>query len=253
MKKMMIAGAAAAVLAAPVYAELEGELSLTYQNQYDYRGVNELMPQFLVGVDDAIAAEFNASYSLNDQWSLVAGATLATVSDGLSLDHNRYRAGVRYTTACYTVELGYQSQDLNIGGVFGAWGLDTAEIYLNASTKCPLTGGTLNLFAAYDIDMLEGTYVELSLKKGFEINETVSVDLTVGVSYSFDYWENLLGDTGNDFNHAYLTVGLPVAATENLTVTPYVSYSQGFGALDFGGGVEEGDEFSFGVKAAVKF
>ena len=253
MKTTMITGAIAIALAAPAYAELEGELSLSYDSQYSYRGMNDLLSQALGGAtDDAITTELNVSYGLSDQWSLVAGAAVATISDGVDFDQDRYHGGLRYTAECYTLELGYQQQDLPFGGFPGPIGVTTSEIYLNLGTKCPLTGGNLNLFVAHDTDLLEGTYVELSLNKGWDLSETVKLDVTVGVSYSFDYWDNIIA-TGSDFNHAYITVGLPIAATDNLTVTPYVSYSQGFDALDPAGAGEEDDEFIFGVKASVKF
>ncbi|MBT8045171.1 MAG: hypothetical protein KJO79_09495 [Verrucomicrobiae bacterium] len=249
MKKTILAGAAAAALAAPAYAELEGDISLSYDNQYSYRGMNDLLSQVLGGSsDDAITAELNAAYSFNDQWSLVAGATVTTISDGAGFDHDRYRGGIRYTAECFNVELGYQYQNASIRGN----SMDTGEIYLNLGTQCPLTGGDINLFVAHDVDLLDGTYVELSLNKAWEVAESAKLDVTIGVAYSFDYWQNLIG-TGQDFNHAYLTVGLPIAATDNLTVTPYVSYSQGFDALDPAGPAEEDDEFTFGLKAAVSF
>lgn len=250
MKKTIIAGAAAVALAAPAYAELEGEISLSYDSQFNYRGMNDIVSQITNDqTDDAFTAEINALYKLNEQWSLVAGGAITTVSDGVGLDHDRFRGGVRYTGTCYTIELGYQHQQLALGGT----STDTGEIYANIGTKCPLTGGNLNLFVAHDIDILEGTYVELSLNKAWDLCESTKLDVTVGVSYSFDYWDNLIG-TGDDFNHAYITVALPFAATENLTVTPYVTYSQGFDALDVANTpLEEDDEFIFGVKASVSF
>jgi hypothetical protein len=250
IKTTMITGAIAIALAAPAYAELEGELSLSYQNEYSYRGQQKILSQGAAGAntDDAITTELNLSYSINDQWSLVAGASIATI-DYAGADHNRYRAGIRYTADCYTLELGYQDHnDFSANGVTG----DTGEIYLNIGTECPLTGGNLNLFVAHDTDLLEGTYVELSLNKGWDLSETVKLDVTVGVSASFDYWDNVYG-TGDDWNSAYITVGFPIKATDNLTLTPYVSYSEGFGALDPSGVRDEGDDVSFGVKASVKF
>lgn len=258
----MIAGAAAIALAAPAYAELEGDLSLTYNSQYNFRGVNGILSDaaglFGADTDNVYDAELNLAYGLNDNWSLVAGVNINTLSD-TSVDHNRYRAGVRYANDCYSVELGYQYHNLaNVLSSVSGFDLDTSEIYLNVGTKCPLTGGDVNLFVAHDVDQLDGTYVELSLKKGFELSEKVGLDVTVGVAYSFDYWDNIGGtgalNTGSDWNHAYLTLGLPVSATDNLTLTPFVTYSQGFGALDPAGTtLEEDDEFVFGLEASVKF
>ncbi|BDS08585.1 hypothetical protein NT6N_36250 [Oceaniferula spumae] len=254
MKKTIIAAASIVALSAPAYAELEGNLSLTYQSQYSYRGANGILEDaaglFGADTEDVFDTELNLSWKLNDQWSLIAGGNVNTLTD-TSIDHDRYRGGVRYSTECYTLELGYQSQ--NFRTVLG--NIDTDEIYLSVGAKCPLTGADLNLFVAHDIDLLDGTYVELSGHKSWEVCDKTSVGVTVGVSYSFDYWDNVIG-TGNDWNNAYITLSLAYNATENLTVTPYVTYSQGFDALDASGlpgNLEEDDELTFGVKASVKF
>ncbi|MEJ6778808.1 MAG: hypothetical protein QNK86_04960, partial [Akkermansiaceae bacterium] len=137
MKTTMITGAIAIALAAPAYAELEGELSLSYDSQYSYRGMNDLLSQASGGAtDDAITTELNVSYGLSDQWSLVAGAAVNAIisDDAEGVEVARYHGGLRYTAECYTLELGYQQQDLPFGG-FTA----TSEIYLNLGTKCPLT------------------------------------------------------------------------------------------------------------------
>lgn len=246
MKKTIIAGAAAIALAAPAYAEIEGDLSLSYDSQHSFRGMNDLLSQALNGgSDDALTTQLNVSYGLSDQLSFVAGTSLTSISDGQDSTHDSYRGGFLYTTECFTIELGYQHHDFV--SLF-----ETEEIYLNVATECPITGGNLNLFIAHDVDELDGTYVELSLNKTVEVLDSVELDVTVGVSYSFDYWENLI-NTGDDFNHAYITVGMPINATEALTLTPYVSYSQGFDALDSATAGDEDDELTVGLKASVNF
>lgn len=254
MKKTIIAATTIAALSAPAFAELDGDLSLTYHSQFNYRGVNGILEDaanaFGAGdvTEDTFETELNLSWKLNDQWSLVAGGNIHTLTDA-SVDHDRYRAGVRYNTECFHVELGYQSQNLRT--ILGD--LDTDEIYLNVGTKCPWTGADVNLYVAHDLDLLDGTYAELSAHKSWELCEKSSVGLTVGVAYSFDYWDNVIG-TGDDWNHAYLTLSFAYKATDNLTVTPYVTYSQGFDALDVAGTpFEEDDEVTFGLKASVSF
>lgn len=256
MKKTIIAGAAAAGLAAPIYAELEGDLSVTYHSQYSYRGASDIFDEgtaiFGAGnIDNTYEAAVNLSWSLNDQWSVVAGGNVNSVSDS-GIDHDRYRVGLLYTASCYSIEIGYQNQDLRGAG----FNLDTSEIYLNARTKCPLSGATINLYVARDYDAYEGTYAELSLNKVWDLCDKAKLDFTVGVSYSFDYWDVPLG-TGDDWNHGFVTLAFPYQATENLTVTPYVSFTQGFDALDPRTGpfasAEEDAEVIYGVKASVKF
>ncbi|MBT8037912.1 MAG: hypothetical protein KJO21_10240 [Verrucomicrobiae bacterium] len=244
------------MLAAPAYAGLEGELSLTYNSQFNYRGANGILADgasLLLGgadTDNTFDAALDLSYGLNDQFSLVAGASINTLSD-TSVDHNRYRAGVRYTAECYTLEVGYQYQELSNVLLSG---LDTDEIYLNIGTECPLTGGNVNLYIAHDLDLLDGTYAELSWNKAWDLCDKTKVDVTVGVAYSFDYWDNIIA-TGSDWNHAYITVALPYQATDNLVVTPFVTYSEGFDALDATAvaPLKEDGEFVFGVSASVKF
>ena len=223
MKKTMIAGAAAIALAAPAYAELEGDLSLTYNSQYNFRGINEIISDaaglFGADTDNVYDAELNLVYGLNENWSLVGGVNINSLSD-TSVDHNRYRLGVRYTNDCFSIEVGYQHHSLDqvLSGVGALPDLDTDEIYLNIATDCPLTGGRLNLFVAHDTDQLDGTYAELSLNKSWDLNDKVGLDVTVGVSYSFDYWDDIGGlgiiNSGNDWNHAYITVAFPIQAAD---------------------------------------
>ena len=253
MKKTMIAGAVAIALSAPAYAELEGDLSVTYQNQFGYRGVSDIADEAAdplgLSTDDSFDVELNLVWKLSDQWAVVAGGNVNSVSEDNLVDHNRYRAGVRYTAECYTLELGYQHQDLR--SIIG--NLDSQEVYARLSTECPLSGGTLSLLVAHDTDVLDGTYAELSLNKAWDLCDSTKLDVTAGVSYSFDYWDNVIG-TGNDWNHAYVTIALVYQAAENLTISPYVTFSEGFDALDPSGiPVEESGDVVYGVKASVSF
>lgn len=270
MKKTIIAGAAAIALAAPAYAEIEGDISVTYGSQYSFRGVNDILTEALglanLDTDNTYTTDVNVNYALNDQWTLFAGATIRSLSD-TSVDHNSFRIGARYTTDCYTLEFGHQRHQLDsiLNNFIGS--LDTTELYINASTVCPLTGGTLNLFVAHDLDELSGTYAELSLNKVWDLCDKTKLNVTAGVSYSFDYWDDIVSvggvnflDTGSDWNHAYLTIAIDYQATENLTVSPYITFSEGFGALDPSGtpialvnSLEESGEMIYGLKASVKF
>ncbi|MGB0991675.1 MAG: hypothetical protein ACPG32_04310 [Akkermansiaceae bacterium] len=248
MKKTMIAGAAGAavaMLAAPAYAELEGEISLDYQDGYHYRGVSDLIDQF-TNANDTLTSSVDLTYSLNDNWAVVGGASFSTLSN-TGFDHNSWRVGVKYTSECFTAELGFQNQEIETG--FGD--IDTGEIYLNLGTKCPYTGGNVNLFIANDSDVFDGTFVELSWNRAWELCDKCSVDVTAAVSYSFDYWDNFTGN-GSDWNSVSLTVALPYQLTDNLVVAPYIRYSNGLDALDLGA-IEEDDQVGFGVKATVKF
>ena len=278
MKNTIITGAAAIALAAPAFAGapvtytapapapsnlgLSGNISLAYQSQYDFRGISGVAADAAhyygdADTDNVVIAEINAAYAFTENFSLVAGARVNTLSD-TSIDHDTYRFGAVWNQAdCFSVEFGYQYQDFRT--VLG--NADTDELYLNFGVICPWTGADVNLFWAHglsgvesdfgDSDLLDGDYIELNAHKSFELNEWASADITLGVSYSIDYWS-----AGSDWNHWYATLGFPLAATDYLTVTPYVTYTDGLSATSDVAGfdmLDEGDEFFWGVKASVNF
>lgn len=250
MKKLILAGATAVALSAPAYAELEGDLSLTYHSEYQYRGLTDS----IFGGEDTFSAGLNATYGLNGNFSLVGSANVNTLANN-GRDHNNYSLGIRWQGECCSLEFGYRYQDLQFGGVGGAANeLNTDELYLQLGTKCPLTGADVNLLWVRDVDTLDGDYVELSLTKSFDLCENYSVYVTVGAAAAFDYWT-----TADGMNHGFVNVSLPVQVTDNLVLTPFVSYTTGFSALEnevakvVGIPVDEDDNITFGVKATVKF
>ena len=283
MKTTIITGVAAIALAAPAFAGapvvapvpapapsnlgLSGDISLAYQNQYDFRGISGVPAQALSNIgnvgpfggfdtDNVVIAEINADYAFTENFSLAAGARVNTLSD-TSIDHDTYRVAAIWNQAdCFSVEFGYQYHDLRT--VVG--NANTDELYLNFGVICPWTGADINLFWAHSLgglsgfgtstDYLDGDYIELNGHKSFELTEWAAADITLGVSYSIDYWSQ-----GSDFNNWYATLAFPLKATDYLTVTPYVTYTDGLGATEdvFGSGLDEGDEFLWGVKASVNF
>ncbi len=279
MKNTIITGVAAIALAAPAFAGapvtytapapapsnlgLSGNIGLAYQSQYDFRGVSGVFQEIARGGElssnNVFAASINADYAFTENFSVVAGAVLRTLSDGY-IDHNTYRAGVLWQQAdCYSVEFGYQYQDMR--GFYGGRGEgDSDELYLNLGAVCPWTGADVNLFWAHSLneaasfgsfDLLGGDYLELSAHKSFELTDWVSADVTLGISYAMDYWSD-----SSDWNNWYAQLAFPMQATDYLTVTPYVKYTDGLGALEsvYGlTGLDEGDEVLWGVEASVKF
>lgn len=236
--------------AAPSNLGLSGDISLAYQSQYEFRGVSGIADDYFDdrydSDSDVFIADVNAAYAFTENFSLVASARIDTLLGDHLDDHERVSAGIRWTAECYSIEVGYQHHDFN--NFFGA---SSDEIYAALGTVCPWTGADITLFYAHDLDESEGDYFELSLKKGYELNEWASVTLGAGISYSIDYWDDNYSDS-SDFNHWYIGLAVPLKATEYLTVTPYVTYTDGLNALDFDF-VDEGDEVIWGVKASVNF
>ncbi len=248
-KKTITATAVAVALAAPVYAELDGDLSLGYVSEYSFRGLSDS----LGANQNGIGATANIGYSLSDEFRLVGSATAAGLPSagvGQIDGHNLYSAGFQYQLEGFTFELGYMWQALYTDGSPA----HTGEVYGRASTTCAVTGIDLSLLAAYDTQRLEGTYIELGAGKGYELTANVDVRLDAGISAAYNYWTESDG-----LNHAFITLSAPIAVTENLTLSPFISYTYAFSAIDndysklLGGNVSEGEEFIYGLSASVKF
>lgn len=264
MKNTIITGAVAIALAAPAFAGapapyvapeaaptlgISGDMSLGYQSHFEFRG-------FTIDPTDettaAIIADINVAYAFNDNWSAVSGYRLDSFTQGG--DFEQSYLGAVYSNDCWSAELGYRYVDMI--------GISTDELYLDLGVVCPWTGAKVNLLWAHDIDESDGDFFQLSAVKSFELNSWAAIDLGAGISYSRKYWGR--GDdyaqSGNisDWNHWFIGAALPLKATETLTVTPYVYYNDGLGALEFEGNnsvssYSAGDEFIWGVKASVKF
>lgn len=284
MKTTIITGVAAIAFAAPSFAGapvtytaptpapsnlgLSGSIGLAYQSQYDFRGASDIFQQMERSgneYDNAVVADINGDYAFTENFSIVAGAVVRTLPDGWT-DHNTYRAGLVWKQAdCYSVEFGYQYQDMR-GTAGGLGDGDFDELYLKVGAVCPWTGADISLFWAHSLsaawdavlpgeyDMLGGDYIELSGHKSFELTDWAAADITLGISYAMDYWSDQ-----SDFNNWYARLAFPMKATEYLTVTPYVTYTDGLGAMDgtyntsSPNSLDEGDEFFWGVKASVNF
>jgi hypothetical protein len=280
MKNTIITGAVALAFTAPAFAGEEvvtsktviqppaetcnlgftGEIGVGYQSDAYFRGLTG--KTFNDKTADVIIADANFGYAFTENFSLVAATTLrsATGGDGqwaspIIGDLKSYSAGVLWKTEMYSVEVGYQYHDSDNE-------LNFSEIYANAGFICPWTGASLNLLYTYGLGgsgelenadvIADGQFLELSASKAWDLTSCLAVDLSAGVSYSFDYWS-----TQDTWNSYYVTLGLPVKATDSLTVTPYVTYTDGLGAMD---PVELGwhektqqDRVFWGVRASVKF
>lgn len=273
MKNTIITGAFAIALAAPTFAGEEvvasktviepaaptcnlgftGEISLGWQSDYMFRGLTgATIRHGGDGAEDSMIAELNTQYAFNDNWAAVAGATVRSgMETHNSVGHDSFRIGGLWHNDMFSAELGYQYHNVNYAD-------NQDELYLNLGTVCPWTGANVNLFYAYSLDrdtenVLAGDYLELSASKLFAINDCFGIELSGGIAYSFDYWSSNL----DNWNHYYITVGAPYKVGETLTVTPYVTFTDGLSQMypiSVGAGqVDQEDQWVFGVKAAVTF
>ena len=73
---------------------------------------------------------------------------------------------------------------------------------------------------SYDFDLFEGWYIDANLSKSFKVNDILSVVLSggMGAYQSYGYFDN-------GVNHLYLKASVPYVIKQDVTVTPYVKYT----------------------------
>ncbi len=119
-------------------------------------------------------------------------------------------------TETETAEDGMESETV-VGALPG-----TKEVFVSVSVDVVLAP-SLTLY--YDIDEVEDFYAVASLSHSFELAEKVGLDLSASLGYGgSDYNAFYFGSDGSALNDLVLGASLPIAVTENLSVTPAISY-----------------------------
>jgi len=241
---------------------LSGDISVAYQSQYEFRGLTGIPNDYADLFDndsDVIIGDVNAAYGFTEAWSMVAGFRMDSGRSELLGDQENTYVGAIWSNDCYSVGLGYRYLSFNNFADVSAGKNYSSEIDLSVGAVCPWTGAKLNLLWAHGLQSY-GDYVAFSGVKTWEINDWASIDLSAGISYSWDAWDkDNYVKSGNSSNWNSWNIGLaaPLKANEYLTVTPYVYYTDGMSALDFGTygnfDASEDGEFIWGVKASVNF
>jgi hypothetical protein len=133
---------------------------------------------------------------------------------------------------------------------------ETSEFNVGVSTELAYGIG-VGLTYFYDFDLIDGGYLEFETTKSFEMNDQLNIDLSAGVSWSFDYnQERPPGSDGrlDGFNHWFVKAAAPWNFYEDFTLTPYVKYINV--SNDFETEIDTGasdDHFFGGISLAYKF
>ena len=229
------AGTPAAVPPPPVTeaeSAFSAEVSFGYDTFYIFRG-EELFEQ-------AAWAQVAMSFALTDTLTLsLTPWFLSAIEDDYTeldlLPSLTWDAGFAEITAGYA---GYIYPRGSFGGNEGIDDEHEANLTV-ARTFGIFEVGTM---AAYNFDR-EATYLEASVGASFELCATASLDPSVGVGYSSDYY------AADGFTHVLLSLAMPIALTETATLTPYIAGNIPLEVLEEG----QDAELFGGVALAVSF
>lgn len=241
-KKMMgLLAFAAPLVVSQAFAEIEGSVTAGYSSMYEFRGIN--LGDHMAEASVAASTEYNG---------ITFGANIwyASTNDDAAYVENE----VDYTLTAskefgpVTATLGYiyyTYPDYTEG--------NTQEIFLSLGYELPyeviVTG-----YAYYDFDVYDGWYLALDLGKSFGINDQLTLNLNAGLG-SYQSYDGF----ADSYSNLYIKAALAWTPKENLTITPYIKFTDAAddypadlswrsGYPDFGG-----DNFIAGVTMSVAF
>ena len=243
MKKTstLLAISSALVLSNAAQAEIEGEVHVGYNTDYVFRGADLGENAVEVGAD------INGSLSCGIDWSL--GIWYINPDSDSGLDEIDFYGEISKDLGFGTLALGFINYQFSNTG-----GSDDDEIYVAASTE--FAGLEAGLTLTFGVSGLvdDAVFLEGSLAKGFDISDKFSGEVSLGAGYIIDE-----GDAGNYYatdGYAYgtLTVSGSYALTDQVSINPYISYTEGEDGIYLSGG----QDFRFtgahgGVSIAVSF
>jgi hypothetical protein len=202
------------------------EASVGYDSSYIFRGVD-------FG-DNLIWGDVNLTMPVTDGVDLNVGVWYAGLADddyteldvygGLSVDMGAFELGVGLTWYYFP---------------------DTDDDALEPGISIGTSAGPIDLSLGYYYDLeADGSYIELAAQSEIELSDTVSLVPGASISYADSYY----GVSG--FNNIGLSLAMPIAISDNATLTPYIAGSIAIDALD---DVGEDDHLYGGVSLSISF
>lgn len=201
---------------APVVAPPSGvefEAFVGWHSIYEFRGADY--------GDNMIDAGFGLSNEFSNGYSLSGGAWYADTrggSDQLSFNELDIFAAVGKSWGQFDFSLGYTYYTFP-----NSTGSDTSEFSFGVSTET-YYGIGLGLTYFHDVDAISAGYMELAAEKSFALTDTVGLDLSAGVAWSFNFSPDTHGGGLDGYNHFFVKAALPWNFYGDFTITPYAKY-----------------------------
>ena len=204
-----LAGTPAAVPAPPVVVEesaFSAQVSLGYDTYYIFRG-EELFEQVVWG-----QVEMNFALSDTLTLSLTPWFLSALNDDYTELD---VLPSVTWDAGFAEFTAGYAGYIYPRGSFGGNEGIDD-EHEANLTVAKTVGIFEVSTMAAYNFDR-DGTYLEAGVGASFELCAAASLDPSVSVGYSSNYYDE------DGFTHVLVSLAMPIKVTATATLTPYIA------------------------------
>ena len=218
-------------------AELEGEINVGFTNMYEFRFVDQGSHLVNAGADVA--------YDFGGGWAIKGGAWYGSVNNDRRIGNFNeldLYAGVSKEFGPVNFELGYI-----VYTFLDVSGFDTGEIYASVNGELGAGFGA-GLTAYWDIQRLNGVYVQPEITWSCDFSECLTLNMAAGVAYANGMGSangssaavgqlsrpSLVGSgfantggTVDGYQGYYVSAALPWQAMENLTITPFIKYTDG--------------------------
>jgi len=196
-------------------AEIDVDLGVGYNSQYIFRGVDLGDDAFEWGIDASGSCECGFDWSIG-VWSISPDN-----EDG-SDDEFDIFGEISKDLGCGTLALGFTNYDYDNSGT-----TDDTEIYFGGTTE--FAGVEAGLTLLYGVDgVLDEQFLLIgSLAYGFDVSDKISAELSVSAGYIADEGKNGGYATDDGFAYSTTTLAFEYAVSEDITFSPYVSYTDG--------------------------
>lgn len=197
-----------------------GSVSLGYDTDYIFRGVEVFGTGTHGRAEDLVTAALDVNYAINDRWTwnfnAWYGSSAASGTDYEELD--------LYTRLLYKVNDSFSfgpSFKYYYYPTFNPGNFDEQFEPGLEAIWTPCANTTVNIGAFYETEA-EQLYVELGVNHVFKINDMFSLVPGALISY-IDRDNGNWGGTPSDFNHAAVYLKAPITLKSNVTLTPYIA------------------------------
>lgn len=210
---MLVSGAGAVHAGVLDDLEIEASASQSFYSKYVWRGML---------LDDDAVSQTDVSIS---GYGLTLGYWASTdIENNDALNSEEVDFYMDYTIEMEPVSmsLGYTYYE------FPGASTNSNEAYMGFSVDTLLSPSVTVYYDFHDEDRGggDGMYAVLSLSHSIELSEDITLDLSGSAAYNGGLWVN---GKGGD---ALLSAGLTIALTDNLSMSPSISYSIPWGSVE---------------------
>ena len=228
--------------------EIAGNLHVSYANMYEFRFVDRGNDLVSVGLDLAYDAGI-VNITGGAWYGTWDAASTGLINNQEELD---LYAGVSYdVTEDFSLEVGH------ISYIFFDGSGDTNEIYVSGTYQLPYNLAVESTYF-WDYDTADGWYWDTNVSYSRELMESVALELSAGVAVNGGNNRQAstsgVGDE-DGIQGYYLGASLPWTVRENVTLAPYIRYTDAESGLatNLAGTEAGGEHIIAGATLSIAF